>query len=614
MRKTKSLLALLCAVVAAFVLAVPAFAAPGNHTVTITSKTPGHTYTAYQIFAGTLDQAEDTLTGITWGDGIDSSKIGDLLTKLQANAKFGADEANAFYGINESDENAAAKVAKALDNYAFRQTVSGEDSEALDEFANVVSEYLSTTKISTTGEPVVNGTGEDTTYTYTLSGLASGYYMIMDDADSPTTGADGSIPAKTKYILNIVHNVNIEAKADQPPLEKVIDDESLGTDNHWNNAAIGDTVPFKITSRVPDMDGYDSYWFVVNDTLSKGLTFKNDVVVTINGTKVNNDDGSKYSVTATTDSGTGVTTLKVVFNDFYDNWNGHAGETIEITYSAEVNTDAVIGNAGNENSAHLIFSNNPNISYDGDEPGQEDVFGRTPDSKTYTYVTGLIINKIDGDSQEEPKAHLDGAQFKIEGETLNTVLITGTKFVPTDSEEDGTGTYYKLKNGTYTDQAPTPETAANYAEYNSDNPEQTPTYELVTYTNFVQAPGKDVEYTAWVDDNGVLQIDGLSAGTYTITELVAPDGYNKVNPIQVTITWTKPTAPSTECTWGVAAESTGSVTADGNRISVDIENFSGATLPSTGGIGTTIFYAVGATLVIGAGVVLVSRYRANHMK
>ena len=166
----------------------------------------------------------------------------------------------------------------------------------------------------------------------------------------------------------------------------------------------------------------------------------------------------------------------------------------------------------------------------------------------------------------------------------------------------------------YTNQAPTPETAANYAEYNSDNPGQTPTYKLVTYTNFVQTSGENVEYTAWVNDNGVLQIDGLSAGTYTITELVAPDGYNKVDPIQVTITWTKPTASSTECTWGVAAGSTGSVTADGNRISVDIENFSGATLPSTGGIGTTIFYAVGATLVIGAGVVLVSRYRANHMK
>lgn len=611
MRKTKSLLALLCAVVAAFVLAIPAFAASGNHTVTITSKTSGHTYSAYQIFAGDLDQAEDTLANVTWGDGINSSKIGDLLADLQANAKFGKGEANAFYGISASDEDAAAKVAKALDDDVFRQTGSGatvEDSAALDEFANVVSKYLSSTTTGSQADPTESGTGDDITYTYTLSGFASGYYMIMDGKDSPSAGEDGSIPAKTKYILNIVHDVTIEAKADQPPLEKVIDDASLGTDNHWNNAAIGDDVPFKITSRVPNMDGYDSYWFVVNDTLSKGLTYNSDVAITIGGQSLKSP--ADFEVTSTTSEETGVTTLEIVFKSFYTKWHEHADEVIEITYSAEVDTDAVIGNDGNENSAHLIFSNDPNVTYNGDKPGLEDVFGRTPDSKTFTYVTGLIINKVDG----EKDGALTGAQFKIEGETLNTVLITGTKFVPTASEEEGTGTYYKLKNETYTDQAPTPKTAANYAEYNSDNPEQTPTYKLVTYTNFVQTHGENVEYTAWVDDNGVLQIDGLSAGTYTITELVAPDGYNKADPIQVTITWTKPAAPSTECTWGVAAESMGSVTTDGNRISVDIENFSGATLPSTGGIGTTIFYAVGATCVIGAGVVLVSRYRANRMK
>lgn len=49
-------------------------------------------------------------------------------------------------------------------------------------------------------------------------------------------------------------------------------------------AGIGDKINYKLTATVPDMSGYTSYTFKITDTMSKGLTFNNDVAITIGGT------------------------------------------------------------------------------------------------------------------------------------------------------------------------------------------------------------------------------------------------------------------------------------------------------------------------------------------
>ena len=112
----------------------------------------------------------------------------------------------------------------------------------------------------------------------------------------------------------------------------------------------------------------------------------------------------------------------------------------------------------------------------------------------------------------------------------------------------------------------------------------------------------------------------MGAGEYTITELLAPDGYNKLeNPIAFTITYTAPEVEPAEgtetCTWdtSVSGVDGSNVTFDSSTglFKITVENNSGTTLPSTGGIGTTIFYIIGAILVIGAGVVLVTRRRMS---
>ncbi|MBQ8076486.1 MAG: LPXTG cell wall anchor domain-containing protein, partial [Oscillospiraceae bacterium] len=93
-----------------------------------------------------------------------------------------------------------------------------------------------------------------------------------------------------------------------------------------------------------------------------------------------------------------------------------------------------------------------------------------------------------------------------------------------------------------------------------------------------------------ITNGNTVTINGLDGDlTYQLTETEAPTGYNKMNPDTVDV------PPN------------GSKTFDAQNV----ENNKGTQLPSTGGIGTTIFYIVGAVLVIGAGVVLVTRRRMN---
>ena len=109
--------------------------------------------------------------------------------------------------------------------------------------------------------------------------------------------------------------------------------------------------------------------------------------------------------------------------------------------------------------------------------------------------------------------------------------------------------------------------------------------------------------TLTTDANGKIGIAGLDADTYYLRETAAPAGYNKLaNDVEVKIEPTKNTA------------SDGSTTLSLTPVTAKVENKSGTELPSTGGMGTTIFYVIGGILVVVAGVLLITKKRMSAEK
>lgn len=572
MKTFKKMLALMIAIVMCMAMAISVYA-EDTGSITINNAgniTTTHNYEGYQVFKGNLSADGTTLSDIEWGSGVVAET---LLPALKAQPAY-------------ASCNSAADVAKVLEGFS-------DDSAELEAFNAIVNSHLKSTgkKTGTT----------DTGFT----GLEYGYWFVKDVTTMPAEGTD----AKSAYILQVVGQQTLNIKADAPSITKKIVEGNNRVDS--NNASIGDTVTYEIKTAVPDMTNFNNYYFYVEDTLSKGLTYTpNSLSVTIGGADYAD---SNYDLTVGTYSATAGTAISIDFKNLYADFNDTtktnvaATNEIIIQYSATVNENAVIGETGNPNIVKLTYTND--ATWDGTGTPSEGPTGVTPEDLVITYVTKIEITKQIAGTTDP----LEGAVFKIEGTPLNTVIVEGEVF-----EVSATGTYYKLKDGSYTLTAPTD---ANGDLYDST----TTKYAKSTKKTIEKVAGQPVSYEVVSGADGKLSFTGLAEGTYTITEIAAPAGYNKLTePVTVVITWTKPanaddpglTDPTDTCVWeytatGAGVEITPKTTADGGIITFDVENAGGATLPSTGGIGTTIFYTIGAILVIGAGVILVTRRRMS---
>jgi len=466
-------------------------------------------------------------------------------------------------------------------DYQVTQEIAAMQSNSTQLFA-FVARALAAAKEAGITPATATGTAAESVK---IDNLPLGYYVIED------VGA--ATPISALMLDSTGEQMEVTLKADKPTIEKKIDgdnDEDEGTNGLVDNntGAIGDKVPYVLTSKVPDMTGYVKYFYVVTDTLSKGLTFNDDVVITIGDKTLVKD--TDYSLTATKNED-GTTSLEIVFKNFIQ-YQAQKDAAIKITYSATINEQAVIGSAGNPNKVQLEYSSNPNIEpSSGDKPGEGDPTGKTPEDITRTFVTEVKLNKVDPAGNK-----LAGAEFEITGTTLNKVLVTKQAYV-----EDAAGTYYMLKNGTYTTEEPT--------ESNSDAYVSTETkYALKTTTEVVAVVPETVKAKATTGPDGQIVFTGLSAGTYTITELKAPEGYNLLQkPIQVVIGWKAPESDTTDCTWSYDWTD-----AAGEGNTVTVVNKAGTVLPSTGGIGTTLFYIAGSILVVGALVLMITKRRVTE--
>ena len=390
---------------------------------------------------------------------------------------------------------------------------------------------------------------------YVISGLAAGYYLVKDQDGSLTGDAD----AYTEYIIKVVSDTTATPKSSVPTVEKKVKDtnDSTGVTSDWQDSAdydIGDSIPFQLKATLANnVSSYTTYKVVFHDTLSKGLTYNNDAKVYIGGTETNG-----FTVTATVNAD-GTTTLTVSCDDVKALGAGNSS-VITVEYTVKLNENAVLGSAGNPNEVYLEYSNNPNKSENGNNET-----GETPKDVVIVFTYKTIINKVDSEN-----APLTGAAFKLEK------LIKG--------KDGAAGTWTTVK------------------EFTVDE----------TTTSFT--------------------FSGLDDGQYKLTETKTPAGYNTIDPIYFVIEATHDVtadAPTLKTLNAYLTDTNGNKQTemkDGESVNIDlgtvdltagsitttVVNKSGAQLPETGGIGTTIFYVLGGVLVLAAVVLLVTKKRMGN--
>lgn len=573
--KSKRVLAMLVCALLVVLSVVPTMAATTKK-LTIEKTVQGHTYSIYQLLTGDVSALNDgvgTLANVNAGS--------SLVDGTTAEAVY-----NAVTGKTDGELGDAAFAL--VDATKAVATISGNGS---DQYVNV----------------------------------DEGYYVVSDSytGNKKDDGSD----TISRYMVAVVGDTTMKLKTSTPTIDKKIIDTDAnkaidGEPAKTDTASIGDKIEYEVTGKVPNTKGYKYYYYNLNDTLSKGLTLdENSFDVTIGGNKLTKDTDYKVYVTENAD---GTTSFILALQDLKtlvdDPNNGISAESeISVKYNATVNDNAVIGKDPNTNTVHLSYSNNPSSSNRNDvddhpgvpKPGT--AIGEGPDRITKTYVTELVLLKVDGDGKK-----LTNAKFKLSGENLTNVIvdITSTFQMATAGE---TAEYYKLTNGTYTKIAPS-SAAEDEDGYNADKYEDSfPKYiRKTTTTDSTEGTASESEFyvEATVNDEGYLVFTGLNAGKYTLTETETPKGYNTISPITFTIRATQD---------GGTAYVGGNITWESGNpgIAVDehkgtlyttVVNLKGNTLPSTGGIGTRIFYIIGGLLMAGAAIVLITKVRFNKNK
>lgn len=543
MKRIKKLASLLLAMVMVLAMTMTAFAADGDYTLTINT-VKGHTYKIYQLATGDVSENGQKLSNIAVGANAKTDTTIEKITALEG--KSGAELGTAAEALVDTTGTPAAEI------------VAGE-----------------------------NGGAESVT-------LAGGYYVIIDTYSNGNTTdpADGS-DSRSRTMVTLVKDTTMTPKNTTIKPDKKIVDENQELDT--NEVSIGDVVTYKLSGLVPDMQDFTTFKYVFVDTMSKGLTPTDDIVVGAELSGKVGDKDATFRVTGLETNTDGVTTIRIALLDAIS-YSDDKGAVVQVQITATLNEEAVVTPGTNPNTVKIDYSNDSNAEYNGEPDfGPDEPKGTTPEVTVETYTTELTIKKVDGEGNT-----LTGAKFKLEStDSVSVGYVTGQEYV-----EAADGTWYKLVDGAYTQTAPTADTANKYDSEGK-------TYKLVD-VNKETYEGKAISTEAFVNAEGEVVFTGLGKGHYKLSEVVTPDGYNSIaDDIEFDITWTKDGGFAVENVTDGYVISVTTNNGLGTVLGAEIENLSGALLPSTGGIGTTIFYVVGGILVIGAGILLVTKKRMS---
>ena len=481
-----------------------------------------------------------------------------------------ADSTIEVSGISEGDTAQYFQLIEwDAENNAWKLTTNGNAcGVTLDQLINGITEAEATT----IGDALTSGGTNMTVTSGTASAeVAPGLYYVLvtpgEDADTVYNpifvSADyyaggNTIDASTAMIAD-----SAVAKKSTVPFDKTVND---AVKTKWQDVKPGDVIPYTIDTHIPSFGArYTNPVFTVTDTLSSGLTLEGDVTVKY---------GSK-STTATNDDvtitkGTPANGWTVDFKADFLKDAANTNIDVKITYSAKVS--AVTDNVTYlDNAAKLTFSNKP-----GETTDKDDI------TRHYTFsIDGNLLGATEDQTDELIKVACD---------------VSGNPIY-----ESKTTYYGKQVN------------ALDGAEF--------------TLTPVAPTTG-DAKTTSSAD-GGHIQFLGLDAGTYTLQETKAPAGYTKdsraytvkIIPHYDDDTSDAPILLSYDVEFYLGEEklTTSSFTTENDGIKVSkavhasdsqfIGNTPGAELPSTGGIGTTIFYVGGSLMVLAAAILLITKRR-----
>ena len=494
----KKLMAALLAVAMVCAMAIPAFAAggagatTGEGKITIDNAVIGHTYKIYRI----------------------------LNLQYNDTAKSFRYEKNDKWGAFVEEQTAYLAVDSKTGVVTWANSDNADNGTAIKALAVAAGQH-----VTDTPSLAADDSKEATSNTVIFDNLPLGWYLVVSDL---TTDAICSIDTTAK-------EVTIKEKNGVPTVTKEVEYAS-GSWGQGNDGNVGDTVNFQTTIYVTDGNPTN---YVLHDKMSTGLNFKeNSIAVKVNDTLITN-----YTVKYTN-------TDKCTFEISFPNGTLQTNDKVVVTYSAIINSDAVVGTDGNENETWLKYGDN----------------GETTHGKTKTYTWKFNILKYFTDSNNE-KQYLANVEFVL----------------------------YR-KNA---------DDKAEYAKFDSNN-------KLSGWTEAESEAGKlKTNATSIVGVEGldkgtyflkeITTPDGFNGLTSDV-EVQIDSSCNTLSGATYTVKYKMANANDEDFT-----------DTDEEEKVVPIENNRGTVLPGTGGIGTTIFYVIGGGLMVAAAILLITKKRMeNH--